>query len=127
MCQQGEYSTRCKSDTHSEEQGSVGCDLLDNLPESTLGNGIHGRRGLVQDQNGGLAHQRDSEAELSLVPPGELRGERVGVGGQVEPLHDMVDIAPDIPDALDAGVKGEVVPSAHEIESIVLRAHCTTC
>lgn len=99
---------------------------MDNLPKGSLGNSIHCRRGLIKDQNGRLAHQRDSKAELSLVSSRELRGKRVGVGGQVESLHDVVDVAPDIPDALDTGVKGEMVLSAHEIESIVLRAHCDT-
>lgn len=105
-----------------QDERASGHDGREGAPHDALRCGVHARRGLVEEQHGRVAHQRDAEGELALVPAGQLGRHAVRVGRQPNGADDLADVVLHVGDAADAGVEAEVLFDGHLVDGVELGA-----
>ena len=97
--------------------------LFDDFPCFSASRWIHARRRLVQEDNLGVAQQRDRELELSLLSAWDWTSERRLLSCQIELLKSVVNHSVHVFNVLELAVENEVFSDGHLGEkNVVLRA-----
>lgn len=104
-----------------DEQGAARRHGAEHAPHDALGGGVHARGGLVKQQDGRVADERDGKRELALVAAGEGGGLAGGVGRQADGAEDLGDVVGGGGDATDARVEDEVLEDGHGVDGVELR------